>query len=149
MTTCGRQPGGHQVQDAVERREVGEVLAPVVADLVGTERPRELDLAVDVDAGQVRSGALGERDRERSGPAAGAVDQQPLPGGEPRRALEGDRAGLGQRRRLRERQPVRLVGEDRLRRQCVLSEAPMSRRFSPYTTSPTRKSVTASPTAAM
>jgi hypothetical protein len=89
----------------------GEVLAAVVDHFIGTERPHELELAAIVDAGDVRAEAFGQLDGEGTRPPATTVDQRPAPLGGSHRALQGDRAGLRDRRCLGERESARLQGE--------------------------------------
>ena len=105
----------------------GEVLAAVVDHLVGAERPHEVELAGVVDAGHVRTEPLGELDRERARAASAPVDQHPTPDRGAVGSLQRDRSGLGDRRRLGERQLCRLVGERRLGRDRVLGEAALQR----------------------
>jgi hypothetical protein len=88
--------------DVVALPAVGGVLAGVVDDVVGTQRPDRLDLRRPAHAGDLGSVRLGDLDGEAAHPARGADDQHPLAGphlpvvvhrlqgGEP-----GDRRGRG------------------------------------------------------
>jgi hypothetical protein len=60
-------------------RPVGDVVAGVVDDLVGAERPDEVELAGAADPGDAGAERLGQLDRERPDAAGGPDDQDPLP----------------------------------------------------------------------
>ena len=95
----------------------------VVDHLVRAHRQHEVLLAGVVDTSHVSAEPLGELDRERPRPSACPVDQHPGTLDGLLRALQGDRAGLRDRRRLGERELRRLVGECGLRSERVLREA--------------------------
>ena len=68
------------VQDqVVAARPVGEVLARVVDDVVGAERPDQVHLRRAADAGDVRAEHLRELHRERAYASGRADDQHRLP----------------------------------------------------------------------
>jgi hypothetical protein len=67
-------------------------------------------------------GSLGELDGDRARTAARPVDEHAVTGHDAGRALQRNRAGLGERRGLGERQALGLVGEHRLWGQRVLGE---------------------------
>ena len=71
----------------------------------------------------MRAELLGQLDREGARAPPGAVDQDPVAGRGAGGALQGDRTGLRERRRLGEGQPGRLEGERRLGGDRVLGEA--------------------------
>ena len=122
------RPLGHQVQNEVVRLPVGEVLAVVVDDLVGTERAHEVELAGVVDAGHVCAGPLGQLDRERPGTSAAAVDKHATAGGGTGGPLQGDRTRLRDGRCLGEAQPGRLRRERGLVSHRVLRKATLQRQ---------------------
>jgi hypothetical protein len=58
----------------------GDVLAGVVDDLVGADRPHQLGLVGAGHPGHLGAERFGELDGERPDPASGPDDQDPLPG---------------------------------------------------------------------
>lgn len=69
----------HQIEDdVVSPLPVGEVLAAVVDDVVGTERPNHLQVACAADAGHLRAQGLRDLDSEVSDAARCAIDQDRL-----------------------------------------------------------------------
>ena len=126
---------------------MGEVVAAVVEHLVGPEGEHVVELAGVVDPGHVRTGLLGDLDRERAGAAAAAIDEHPRAGPGTGGPLQGDRPRLGDGRRLDEGERRRFGREHRRGCHGVLGEAALEPRLSPYTSSPGRKAVTSEPTA--
>ena len=130
--TGGHRSVGHEVQDEVVRLAAdGEVLGPVVDHLVGTQRPHELELAAVVDTGDMGTPALGQLDGEGARPPSPAVDQNPSPLRSPDRALQCDRAGLRDGRRLREGELGWLAGQCRLRGDRELRKAALELEIVP------------------
>jgi hypothetical protein len=115
---------GDEIEDPVVRLgAAGEVFAVVVDHLVGAQRPHEVELAGVVDSGHVGTCPLRQLDRERARATARPVDEDPHPWRYIGGSLQCDRCRLWDRRRLAERQLLRLGGEGRFGRNGVLGEA--------------------------
>ena len=108
-----RTIAGDVEDDVVPLPALGDVRCGVVDDLVGAERPDEIDLARAAHPGDVRPERLGDLHRVRPHATARADDERPLarlhaallP-----HCLEGRDGGRRQRRRLLEGQTRRLRG---------------------------------------
>ena len=122
---CQCTPGVRQrvvpdvVQDeVVARPSLGEVLAGVVDDVVGTDGPDHVHVLRAAHAGDLGAERLGDLDGERSDAARGAVDQDLLPGLDlalVAQELQGGRGRHADGRRLLEGEVGRLLDEMVLR----------------------------------
>ncbi len=77
------RPPGHEVEDEVERVAPGPVVGTEVDDVIGSERPHEVELAGVVDTRDVGTRGRGQLDGERARPAPGPVDEDAVTGSAP------------------------------------------------------------------
>src|SRR3954466_8874606 len=100
--------------DVVPAAPVGDLLAGVVDNVVGTERTHLVDLAGAAHAGDLGAGGLGQLHREGAHAARRPDDQYTLPGPDATvvaDGLQGGQPGDGHGGRLGEGQVRRLAGE--------------------------------------